>query len=100
MNIDYHIDVEHNFRAHARGSRKQRDRNPAWLISEAESIGPETGRLVEAILQSRPHPEQGYRACLGVIRLGRRYPKERMEAAARRANRSEVRSRKAPQVHP
>jgi len=140
VNIDYHIDVEHNFysvpyalvhkevevrltlttleaffrghrvashaRSYGRGHystlsehmpeahRKQRDRNPAWFISEAESIGPETGRLVEAILQSRPHPEQGYRACLGVIRLGRRYPKERMEAAARRANRSGVRSYK------
>jgi len=81
---------EHMPEAH----RRQRDRNPAWLISEAESIGPETGQLVQAILQSRPHPEQGYRACLGVIRLGRRYPKERMEAAARRANRSGVRSYK------
>jgi hypothetical protein len=33
----------------------------------------------------RDHPEQGYRACLGVMRLGKSYPKERMEAAALRA---------------
>ena len=46
------------------------------------------------ILLDRPHPEQGYRACLGVIRLGRRYPPGRIEAAAQRANRSGVRSYK------
>ena len=74
--------------------RRQKDRNPARLIAEAENIGPETATLVRAILQSRPHPEQGYRACLGVIRLGRRFPKDRIEAAARRANRSGVRSYK------
>ncbi len=72
--------------------RRQRDRTPSWLIAQAEAIGPETGKLVRAILRERPHPEQGYRSCLGVIRLGRRYPHERIEAAAKRANRSQVRS--------
>ena len=37
------------------------------------------------ILRSQPHPEQGYRACLGIMRLGRRYGAERLEAASRRA---------------
>ena len=37
------------------------------------------------ILRSRPHPEQGYRACLGIMRLGRRYGAERLEAACARA---------------
>ena len=37
------------------------------------------------ILRSRRHPEQGYRACLGIMRLGRRYGPERLEAASRRA---------------
>ena len=37
------------------------------------------------ILESKPHPEQGYRACLGLMRLGRDYGDERMEAACRRA---------------
>ena len=37
------------------------------------------------ILASRPHPEQGYRACLGVLRLGKRYGSERLEAACARA---------------
>jgi hypothetical protein len=36
-------------------------------------------------LRSRPHPEQGYRACLGIMRLGRRYGAERLEAASHRA---------------
>jgi hypothetical protein len=41
--------------------------------------------LVEKILATRPYPEQGYRACLGIIRLGRHYEPERVEAAAERA---------------
>jgi transposase len=70
------------------------------LISQAGAIGPETARFVQAILADRPHPEQGYRACLGVVHLAKRYPGERMETAAQRANWSGVRSRKAPPVHP
>ena len=45
------------------------------------------GRVVAGILKSRPHPEQGYRACLGLMRLGRRYGAERLEAACARAER-------------
>jgi transposase len=41
--------------------------------------------VVSEILKSRPHPEQGYRACLGLIRLGRRYGDDRLEAACARA---------------
>jgi hypothetical protein len=41
--------------------------------------------VVEKILISYPHPEMGYRSCLGIIRLGERYPALRMEAAAQRA---------------
>jgi hypothetical protein len=40
---------------------------------------------VAEILRSRPHPEQGYRSCLGIMRLGRRYGAKRLEAASRRA---------------
>jgi transposase len=43
--------------------------------------------VVSEILKSRPHPEQGYRACLGLIRLGRRYGDDRLEAACARAER-------------
>ena len=58
---------------------------PSRLIRWAEKTGPATGRVVAGILESRPHPEQGYRACLGLMRLGRRYGAERLEAACERA---------------
>jgi transposase len=58
---------------------------PSRLIRWAEKSGPATGRVVAGILKSRPHPEQGYRACLGLMRLGRRYGQERLDAACERA---------------
>jgi transposase len=61
------------------------DWNPSRLIRWAETIGPCTGKLVGTIIADKPHPELGYRSSLGVMRLSRSYPKERMEAAARRA---------------
>ena len=47
-------------------------------------IGPSTAKLTGLILESRPHPEQGYRACLGILRLARQYGAERLEAACDR----------------
>ena len=58
---------------------------PSRLIHWAEKNGPATGRVVAGILKSRPHPEQGYRACLGLMRLGRHYGGGRLEAACERA---------------
>lgn len=58
---------------------------PTRLIRWAQRTGPATAELVEQILASRPHPEHGYRTCLGILRLSRRYGPERLEAAARRA---------------
>jgi hypothetical protein len=51
----------------------------------AERVGAHTHALVDAILKDRPHPEQGYRSCLGLFRLGRRYGPTRLEAACARA---------------
>ena len=51
----------------------------------AEQIGPHTARLFEKILAEKPHPEMGYRSCLGIIRLAEQYSAARMEAAADRA---------------
>ena len=48
------------------------------------SIGPNTARLFERIMNEKPHPEMGYRSCLGIIRLAQ-YSRQRMEAAAERA---------------
>ena len=58
---------------------------PSRLIRWAGKVGPATGKLVSRILESRPHPEQGYRACLGIMQLGRRYGNIRLEAACARA---------------
>jgi len=58
---------------------------PSRIIRWAEKTGPDTAKLVERILASRPHPEQGFRSCLGIIRLSRAYCPDRVEAAARRA---------------
>ena len=41
--------------------------------------------MVRRIIAARPHPEQGYRAALGLMRLGTRYGEERLEAACKRA---------------
>jgi len=63
-------------------------RTPSRLIEDAQQIGPCTGQLVEAILAAKRHPEMGFRSCLGILRLAKTYPSERMEAAARRALRA------------
>jgi len=60
---------------------------PSRLIRWAETTGPATGLVVAEILKSRPHPEQGYRSCLGIMRLSERYGPARMEAACLRAHR-------------
>jgi len=58
---------------------------PQRLIRWAEQTGVHTATLVERILASRRHPQQGYRSCLGILRLGKTYGSERLEAACRRA---------------
>ena len=58
---------------------------PSRLLRWAQSVGPATAQLFAEILQSKPHPEMGYRSCLGILRLGTRYSNQRLEAASRRA---------------
>ena len=133
VNIDYHVEVDHNFysvpyqlvhervearatqttvevffngrrvASHARltgrgrfstllahmprAHRAHAEWTPSRLIAWAEQSGPATGRLVAGILEHRPHPEQGYRACLGLMRLGRVHGVDRLEAACHRAER-------------
>lgn len=58
---------------------------PSRLLHWAEKIGPKTSQLVTHILQNRPHPEQGFRSCLGIMRLASRYAPQRLEAACTRA---------------
>jgi transposase len=63
-------------------------RHAEWTIErigrEAAAIGPATAALTALILESRPHPEQGFRACLGILRLLRTYGRDRLEAACAR----------------
>ena len=58
------------------------------MVNWAEQIGPNTALLFERILAEKPHPEMGYRSCLGIIRLAEHYSAARMEAAADRALRT------------
>jgi transposase len=58
---------------------------PSRLIAWAETLGRATGAVVRTILESKPHPEMGYRACLGIMSLAKRYTTARLEAASQRA---------------
>jgi transposase len=73
--------AEHMPKAH----QKHLEWTPSRLVHWAGTIGPQTQRLVEAILADRPHPEMGYRSCLGILRLARRDGPARLEAACARA---------------
>lgn len=58
---------------------------PSRIIDWAKKTGPATAELVQKIIDSRTYPEQAYRSCLGILRLEKYYPKERLENAAARA---------------
>jgi transposase len=57
---------------------------PERITASAEQIGPATAGLFAAIMRAKPHPEQGFRACLGILRLAASYGPERLEAACQR----------------
>lgn len=69
--------------------------SPQRLIAWAGSIGAATENIVAHILATKPHPEQGYRACLGMLALARKYGDVRLEAACERAVHLGARSRKS-----
>jgi transposase len=73
--------TEHMPKAH----QAQAEWSPSRLVRWANTIGPQTASLVEAIIAERRHPEQGYRSCLGILRLSKKYGAERLEAACARA---------------
>ena len=58
---------------------------PERLVRWAQTTGPATAQVVATILTSRPHPQQGFRSCLGIMRLGKTYGQDRLEAACQRA---------------
>ena len=65
--------------------RRYRDWTHERIEREAAAIGPDTAALVEIVLRSRPHPEQGFRSCIGILGLRKRYSAERLDAACGRA---------------
>jgi transposase len=73
----------HMPKAHQHYAEWTPQRRMLWAAKTGEA----TAQGVEAIRTSRPHPQQGFRACLGLRRLGKRYGDERLEAACRRASR-------------
>jgi transposase len=67
------------------GHRRYAEWTPERIERWAKKTGPQTKLLVGAVMASREHPEQGFRSCLGIIRLADRYTAARLEAASRRA---------------
>jgi transposase len=86
----YSTQKEHMPAAH----EKYSDWSPERFLRWAEDIGPHTTRLIAAVLETRRHPQQAYRSCLGILGLGKRFTNARLEAACRRALPARIRSYK------
>jgi transposase len=80
--------TEHMPSAH----RAHAEWTPSRILRWAAETGPKTRELCDAILRERPHPEQGFKSCLGILRLGKQYGPERLESACARANSVNARS--------
>jgi transposase len=74
-------ELSHRPKSHQRYS----EWSPSRLIRWAETIGPDTAAVIAEILRRKPHPEQGFRSCLGILRLAKRFGSPRVERAGRRA---------------
>ncbi|HEX6622836.1 MAG TPA: IS21 family transposase [Pyrinomonadaceae bacterium] len=73
--------AEHMPKAH----RAHLEWTPGRFLTWAVEVGPSTRDLVRHLLEGRPHPEMGYRSCLGLLSLAKQYGKERLETACARA---------------
>ena len=65
--------------------RRYANWTPKRIRSRAAASGPHTGILINVILRAKPHPEQGFRSCIGILRLAKTHGGERLEAACERA---------------
>jgi transposase len=77
----YTTDPTHRPESHRAHAEWSPERLTAW----GASIAPSVGELVAALISDKPHPEQAYRACLGVIRLEKKFGKERLAQACAKA---------------
>jgi transposase len=78
----YSTDPAHMPESH----RRHAEWTPSRIIEWCAKTGPSTASLAGEIMAARRHPEQGFRSCIGIIRLGERYGAERLENACARAN--------------
>jgi transposase len=65
--------------------QKMAEWTPDRFVRWAKKIGPQTVQLIMTVLSSRPHPQQGFRSALGILRLAKSYGDHRLEAACKRA---------------
>ena len=65
--------------------RRYADWTPERVKRQAAKVGPSTEALVDIIMRNKPHPEQGFRACIGILRLSKSHGEQRLEAACTRA---------------
>jgi hypothetical protein len=77
----YTTDPSHRPASH----RAHLEWTPSRLIQWGQSVGANTAAVVEYVIRSRPHPEQGYRSALGLLRLGEKFTASRLERACERA---------------
>lgn len=77
----YHTEADHMPSSH----RRHAQWSPARFVTWAGDIGVATTQVVKHLLENRPHPEHGYRSCLGILTLTKQYGKPRVEAACARA---------------
>ena len=83
-----HMPAHHRFRE---------DWTPQRIQARAARVGPNVAIFAEVVMRDRKHPEQGYRTCLGVIRLADKFGQDRLDAACRRA--LEINARSYSSVH-
>ena len=58
---------------------------PERIAAWAKKIGGSTVQLIDSIMASRAHPQQGFKSCLGILRLAKSYGEDRLEMACQRA---------------
>jgi transposase len=68
-----------------RPHREYAEWTPQRLVGWAQKTGPATAELIVHVLEGRRHPQQSFRSCLGILRLGKSYTPSRLEAACHRA---------------
>ena len=81
VKYDYSTLPEHRPASH----RAHLEWTPSRLIDWGKSIGAHTGVLIEHVIRSKPHPEQGYRSALGILRLANKHGAHRLELACAKA---------------